>query len=173
MTGVISILIYRSWNQSTQYTFDVKDYQLSRGPRFAIAFNQEANQVSDQVSIVGKLEEATGLKAEKFDSKTELEKGTFGSSGDLYSFAIYIHQFWGSVPVSENTVLNATLYYNLSQSEENLGFEMTKTRLGVLISRVLYAEITPSTTSLNISYEPLNGGFEISQLWAYFGPLLV
>ena len=176
LTGVISILIYRSWNQSTQYTFEKKDYQLGRGPKFAIAFNPETNPappVNRPDEIIKKIEDATGLTAEQFKSKADLEQGTFKSSGNDYSFGIYIHNFYGSVPTTENTVLNATLYYNLSQSEENLGFEMTKTRLGVLISRVLYSEIAPSTTSVQISYEPLNGGFEISQLWAYFGPLLV
>ena len=173
LTGVISILIYRSWNQSTQYTFEKKDYQLGRGPMFAIAFNPNTPPPqADQDDIIKKLQDATGLTHKTFGSRELLEKGTFESSGNDYSFGIYIDSFYGNVPGSDDTVLNSVLYYNLSQSEENLGFEMTKTRLGVLISRVLYAKIAP-TTSINITYEPLNGGFEISQLWAYFGPLLV
>ena len=176
LTGVISILIYKSWNQSSQYTFQQTDYQSGRGTHFAIAFNPNDQKYDQKLDIVGKIETATGLKGQTFKDKADLESGLFKSSGDQFSFAIYIDAFWPSLPnppsPNPDMAVNATLYYNLSQYAEGGSYEMTKTHLGVLLTRVLYSGLG-TDSSLDIIYEPLNGGFEISQLWAYFGPLLV
>ena len=166
LTGVISILIYNSWNAKELYHYQQSDYHIGSGTKFAIALG--STTVDPTMQIVQSIESQTGLEAVTFEDKDALELGCYNSTGHEYAFAVYVD----TAVTSPRVFCNATLYYNLTGFGRDGGFENEKAKLNALIMRAVYSAIGQDY-DLALTYEPLNSGFELARLWGFFGPLLI
>lgn len=155
LTGVISIIVFKSWNDTSAHNFDWSSIKKN-GDKFAIYFQ---NPIGSK-DILDKIVDASELAPVIFNSTDDLEQGIFDNS-DEYAFGLMVTAF-------NPTTLVARVYYNNSLEDVELG----KTDVGVGLMKILFSYSQP-TTSIDFEYLPLNSGFSTAMTWSYFGPILM
>ena len=169
LTGIISILIYNSWNTQSLYNYTPAEYQGKTAKAFACA-TKEGGMITPGFDLKESIEKQTGLVGRNFSSQEELEDACFNLGDERYAFAIYVDSFVTIPGVMD--ALNATVYYDLTGYGRDGGFEVEKAKLGVLLMRAFFDHAVENS-QLEVIYEPLNSGFETARLWGFFGPLLL
>lgn len=158
-TGVLSILLFKSWNNSTSQDF-TWEHVATKGSRFAFYGNKSAQ--GDFTQVYKLIESTSHLTADVFDTFEEFENRFFTTSDQrIYSFGIAADYF-------NPYALVGTVYYNSSADK----YEIDQAEFTSCLLDILY-KLTNPTSSLEMRYEPLNSGFRSAELWSYFGPLLM
>ena len=164
LTGVLSLLLYSSWNSSEpiDYTWgSVSEF----GKSFAIYVNPSNQQPMYNVSQL--IADASGLTPRIFNSLDELENEFFETSDqNIYAFGLHAEYMNPQAFVG-------TVYFNSTvAATEQVQTESDQAMITSALLGVLYKMSNPSS-SLTFQYEPLNNGFRSAELWSYFGPLLM
>ena len=158
-TGVLSILLFKSWNKSNSQDFTWENI-ASKGSRFAFYGNKSTQADFSQIYTL--IQSQSSLVADVFDSFEEFENRFFTTSDQkLYSFGLSVDYF-------NPFALVGTVYYNSSAEK----YEIDQAEVTSRLLDILYKMTNPQS-SINIRYEPLNSGFRSAELWSYFGPLLM
>ncbi|OHT05618.1 ABC transporter family protein [Tritrichomonas foetus] len=159
LTGVLSILLYNSWNSSTKSDFSWETL-ATNGQKF-LFYGNETTQPTIK-SVAETIQQQSGLTAVVFDTLEEFENEFFETTDqNLYCFGLAVDYF-------NPLALYGTVYFNSTVSKT----EISQAEITSCLLDVLY-KLTSPQSSVKFHYEPLNSGFRSAELWSYFGPLLM
>lgn len=165
LTGVLSILIFNSWNESepTSFTWD----DLSQyGTKFAF-YGEKSQLQPDYSAVISTIQTVSKLQVDSFDSLEDFEKAFFDTSDQkIYAFGL-------SAKFFNPRALAGSVYYNSTISDfEVVQAEITHLLIDIL-SKLRTQQNIGKSSAIDMVYDPLNKGYESSRLWTYFGPLLM